>query len=494
MKNTRRSFVYQVMASAAGIALGNRLIWNIGSPKDSSSHFPGPAGNRDTLSWWQDAKFGLFIHWGLASKAGGDWKGKETGNIGMMMNEKIPVKEYEAFAAEFLPDSFNAETWVLAAKQAGMKYIIYVAKHHDGFAMYGSKASPFNIVDHTAWKRDPLKEIAIACRKHDIRLGIYYSLGRDWHDPNVPTKKGGWRSNTWDYPDEKNKKLEVYLANKAIPQVKELLTDYGPVFSLWFDTPEMVTPEQSKILFDMVRSLQPDCIINDRVGNGLADYKTVEQKLSNQVMNVPWEACMTMNARSWGYNRHDTNWKSPKALVSNLIDIVSKGGNLLLNVGPTGRGEFQQAELERLQEIGNWLKVNGESVYSAQRTPFGIEFEKSVASSTRGDELNLPEEIKVMDKSLDEHTRNAQGGWAWRCTKKNGKLYFHLFQWPEGKFVLPVDCPVINKAYLLGDSSGKKLTVRADGNSKTIVLPSKAPDSLVPVLCCEIDENKKPNQ
>ncbi len=438
-----------------------------------------------TLKEWQDSKFGLFIHWGVASRAGGDWKGRPTGNIGMMMNEKIPVKEYEEFAAGFNPAKFDADSWVRAAKDAGMNYVVYVAKHHDGFAMYDSKASPFSIVTHTACKHDPLKDLAGACRRHGIKLGIYYSLGRDWHDPDVPTRKGGWRSNTWDFPDEKSKDLEKYLNRKAIPQIRELLTNYGPVEVMWFDTPELVTKQQSGRLMRLVAELQPGCLVNDRVGNKLGDFKTVEQKLSGELLDVPWESCMTMNARSWGYNRHDTAWKTPKALVENLVDIVSKGGNFLLNVGPTGEGEFQPAEVERLRAIGQWMRVNGEAIHGAGRTPFGEEFTGEVKAKKVADELNQAEEIKNIDKSLDAKERSAKGGWGWRCTIKPGKIYIHLIKWPDGKFRLPASAPAIQKAWLLADPARRSLEITAEGGVTAIALPAKAPDALISVLCLE---------
>lgn len=239
-----------------------------------------PACQR-SLQWFADNKFGMFIHWGLYSEAGGEWNGKKTrGGEHFMLYERIPLKEYAKLAEEFNPVEFNAEQWVRTAKEGGMKYIVITTKHHEGFAMYDSQCSDYNIVDATPFKRDPIKEIVDACRKENLKIGFYYSLGRDWEDPDVPTnwpQKGG-RSNTWDYPDEDGKSLPAYLKRKAIPQIKELLTNYGKIDFMWFDTPELVTKEQSKTIRELIYKLQPECLINDRIGNGEGDFKTVEQK------------------------------------------------------------------------------------------------------------------------------------------------------------------------------------------------------------------------
>ncbi|QQT32033.1 alpha-L-fucosidase [Sphingobacterium multivorum] len=314
--------------------------------------------------WFTDGKFGLFLHWGLYSQTAGDWDGHPTkGGEHFMLYERIPVKTYAKIADQFNPTGFDADRWAQIAHDAGMKYLVITAKHHDGFAMYNSAVSDYNIVKRSPWAKDPMKELAVACKKYGLKLCFYYSLGRDWENPDVPTNwpvKAG-RSNTWDYPDEDAKDLNKYVENKVKPQLRELLTQYGPIGIIWFDTPELITKKQSQEIKDLIHSIQPDCIINSRIGNGLGDYAVVEQSLVSTARKN-WEACITMS-ENWGYNRHDTKWKSPELLVRNLIEVVSKGGNLLLNVGPKGDGTWPVESQENLHTIGSWMKTNGEAIY-----------------------------------------------------------------------------------------------------------------------------------
>ncbi len=332
----------------------------------------GLSNNQQHMKWWQQDKFGLFLHWGLYSQAAGEWNGhRYKGNEHFMIYEKLSLKEYARLADDFNPQQFNAEQWVLAAKNAGMKYIVITTKHHDGFAMYNSPCNEYNIVKKTPFKRDPLKELAEACKKHAMKLGFYYSLGRDWQDPDVPTNwptRGG-RSNVVDYPDEDAKDISKYFERKVKPQIKELLTQYGPVAVLWFDTPELITKNQSDELLQMIRGLQPDCIVNNRIGNGLGDYKVSEQQIASVKNTQPWESCITLS-KGWGYNKYDTAFKSPELVIRQLVEVVSKGGNLLLNVGPTGQGVFPAPAVERLKSIGEWMKINKEAIYNT--TPWVI--------------------------------------------------------------------------------------------------------------------------
>jgi alpha-L-fucosidase len=329
--------------------------------------------NIESLQCWQEARFGMFLHFGVYSLAAGEWRGARTTEEGpwkgkpftefMMLQARIPIAEYEAFARDFCPDQFDADHWVRTAKDAGMRYVVFTAKHHDGFAMYDSLCDAFNIVRHTRFKRDPLRELSDACKRHGLRFEIYYSLGRDWHDPDVPTlwPTKGARSNAWDFPNEDAKDFERYFSRKVMPQMRELLTGYGTVDIMWFDTPEMITAEQSRRLRVLINHHQPACIVNDRIAHGFGDYETTEQQFPSAIKTGPWEACITMS-RNWCYSRHDHQWKSAELLVRHLADVVAKGGNLLLNVNPKPDGTFPAEATERLAAIGEWLRVNGEAI------------------------------------------------------------------------------------------------------------------------------------
>ncbi|MCM4156910.1 alpha-L-fucosidase [Gramella sp. AN32] len=333
------------------------------------------AQSPDKMDWWKDAKFGMFMHWGLYSQTAGYWDGhKAKGNEHFMIHEKISLKEYGKIADDFNPINFDAEKWVLTAKEAGMKYIIITSKHHDGFAMFDSPSNDYNIKTQTAYAKDPMKELVAACHKHDMKFGFYYSLGRDWEDPDVATNwphKGG-RSNLVDYPNEDIKVFSRYFERKVKPQVKELLTQYGKIDVIWFDTPELISPEESKELREIILNIQPHCIINSRIKHGFGDYKVTEQEIVEGLEVEPWEACITMG-KNWGYIEYDTIYKSSELMTRQLLEIVSKGGNLLLNNGPTGKGEITELAQERLAKIGAWMKQNSEGIYGS--TPWKIQNE-----------------------------------------------------------------------------------------------------------------------
>jgi alpha-L-fucosidase len=424
------------------------------------------------MAWWREAKFGMFIHWGVYSQAEGEWKGSTNNAEWLQFTAKIPLAEYERFAATFHPDNFDPDSWAKIAKEAGMKYVVVTAKHHDGFAMFDSPSDPYNIVKATSFGRDPLKGISEACRKNGLMFCVYYSLGRDWHDPDVPTgsegsaiSPPGWRSNLIDFPDEKNKVFSKYFRRKVIPQVKELLTQYGPIGILWFDTPEKISKAESEELLGLIRSLQPDCIVNERVGNRYGDYATPEQQVPSNGSSLPWETCMTLNGH-WGFNKYDHNWKSTETLIRNLCDIASKGGNYLLNVGPDSRGVIPAESVKCLAEVGAWMKVNGEAIYGTTATPFGAE--AGSFSPTKKDKKGQP---------------LFNPDWTWRATQKPGHLYLILFKWPaDGKFSVPAFSHTISGATLLADPSAK-LTVGQDEKGITVSgLSAKAPDPIASVI------------
>lgn len=314
--------------------------------------------------WLTQARFGMFVHWGLYSLTGGTWKGADTPWVAewVMRKHKVPVREYEALAGRFNPVKFDARKWAEAAVDAGMKYLVVTSKHHDGFALFHSRASGFNIVDATPFKRDPLAELAEACRDVGLKLGFYYSQDQDWHEP-------GGSGNSWDFPEKTPEAFVAYLENKVKPQLRELLTNYGDVALIWFDTPYTIKPEQSQELKAFVHSLQPRCLVSGRVGNGAGDYGSLgDNQLPDYPLEGPWEGLGTMN-ESWGYKPSDTHYRSADELLNTLCGLVSKNANYLLNVGPTGEGNFPPEAISRLRRIGRWMRVNGEAIYGAGPTP-----------------------------------------------------------------------------------------------------------------------------
>src|SRR5436190_5647876 len=389
---------------------------------------PDPAREK-RLEWFRDAKYGLFIHWGLYAIPAGEWHGKRCLGLGeWLMNRcQVPLKEYEQLARQVNPVKYNADEWVQLAQDAGMKYIVITSKHHDGFAMFHSKVSPYNIVDATPFKRDALKELADACARRGVRLGFYYSQSQDWHEPNGA-------GNSRDFGPDDKKDYDQYLRQKAEPQVRELLTGYGPVALIWFDTPRMMTGDRAQRFADIVRTLQPATLIDGRLGTE-GDYRsTGDNVIPSETQTEAWETPATIND-TWGYRKDDSNWKSPGQIAFKLVDIVSKGGNYLLNVGPTAEGVIPQASQDILRTVGHWLNVNGEAVYGAGHSPFGEEFGEPSsrgAKDVRGQPLFLPQT-------------------EWRVTTKPGKLYFIFFSEPRVPFPIPALKNRLTSGYRLAD-------------------------------------------
>ena len=426
-----------------------------------------PMGSSDKMAWWSASRFGLFIHWGLYSQTAGDWNGRPTrGGEHFMLYERIPLQQYAQIAKDFNPTAFDADTWAKAANGAGMKYIVVTAKHHDGFAMFNSPSSDYNIVQQTPWQRDPMRDLADACKRYDLKLCFYYSLGRDWADPDVPTNwpsKAG-RSNFWDYPNEDAKDLSKYIERKVKPQLHELLTQYGPIGIIWFDTPELFTKEQSTEIQKFINNLQPNCIINSRIGNQLGDYEVVEQSLMNKAKGK-WEACITMS-RNWGFNKHDTVWKSPEILVRNLVEVVSKGGNLLLNIGPKGDGTFPVESMARLRSIGDWMSLNAEAIYGSGEWKI-----QSEGNQLHEEETEIVGQQTIKDAENDATSKEIVSDI--RFTTKDGFVYVFVRS-PKTDFAavksLAAGQARIAKITLLG--SKQKIKWKQDATALHLPVPS----------------------
>ncbi len=405
------------------------------------------ATHRDSvrMEWWANAKFGMFIHWGIyAVPAHAEW---------YMNNGHVPRAVYEKYAKEFDPTEFNADRWVKLAKNAGMKYLVITSKHHDGFCMFNTKATNYNVVKATPWHLDPLKALSEACRKYGVHFGTYYSI-MDWHSPYQVASDPNPEHPTYNPTHFKPGKKGDYIRYMKT-QLKELVTQYHPQV-MWFDGGWMEgwTPKDGKDIYDYLRKLDPKLIINNRL-TGAGDYETPEQYIPpNGFPGHYWETCMTIN-NDWGYNAADHDFKSSKTLLRNLIDIVSKGGNYLLNVGPTAQGIIPKPEADRLDTIGTWLKTNGPAIYGTTASPF-----------------------------------TTQLAWG-RCTQKTGKLFLEVFDWPsDGKLVVHGLFNKPERAFILSDEGMSSLNVEKEGDALVVDVPKTMPDEICTVV--ELDYATKP--
>jgi len=433
---------------------------------DKTDYMTEPQVQRDMrMEWWRNARFGMFIHWGLYAVPAGVWKDQKIPGIGewIMASANIPVAEYAPLAKQFNPVKFDAARWVSIAKNAGMKYIVITSKHHDGFSLWGSNVSDYDVVDSTPYGKDILAALTKECRRQGIKMCFYHSI-LDWHhpaqyvDPNAKDARAG-HANNKIHPE---RKAEYVRYMKA--QLKELIVSYDPAV-LWFDGEwvDWWTEPDGKDLYDYVRSLKNDIIVNNRVGKGrkgmqglnkgpgyAGDFGTPEQEIpATGQPGVDWESCMTMND-TWGFKSFDANWKSAEQLVHNLVDIVSKGGNYLLNVGPMAEGLIPEASVQRLAEIGMWMDVNAEAIYGTTASPF------------------------------------AQPKWG-RFTKKPGFLFAHVFDWPkDGLLRIPALKQNISKAFLLTAGSSQTLQVKQSDSGIVVSLPDKAPSTIDSVVKLEL--------
>ncbi len=403
----------------------------------------------DRMQWWREARFGMFIHWGLYSILEGEYAGNPNHAEWIRTTAQIPVDEYDELLDRFNPERFDADAWCEMAADAGMRYIVITSKHHDGFCLFDSKVSDFDVMS-TPFQRDIMGELSEAARRHGLRIGWYHSI-MDWHHPDYLPRRG------WEEADRPSDGADFSRFVEYLhAQVRELLTNYGPIDIMWFDGEweDTWTAELGNELYEMCRELSPDTIINNRVskgregmagltreGNFAGDFGTPEQEVpATGLPGVDWESCITMN-RHWGWNRADTDWKSSETLIRLLIDVASKGGNLLLNVGPRPDGTFPDEAVERLREIGDWMDLNAEAIYGTQAGPFA----------------DLP---------------------FGRCTMRLGEdtttLFLHVFDWPDdGRLTIPGLGNRVLDAHVLAGAQVRPLSFRRVGGDILIEgLPS----------------------
>jgi alpha-L-fucosidase len=410
----------------------------------------------DRLAWWREARFGMFVHWGLYAIPAGEWNGRTDYGEWIRANAGIPLEEYDKLAQRFDPKAFDADRWAHLAADAGMKYMVVTTKHHDGFPLFDSKETDWD-AKATPFKRDVMAEVASACRRHGVVPCWYYSI-MDWHHPDYLPRRSFETNRPTEGADFD--RYERYLQ----AQVTELLTNYGPIGVMWFDGEWESTwsSDRGQRLYDLCRKLQPNVIVNNRVGAGRAgmsgfasgsevsgDFGTPEQQVPNQrLMGVDWESCITMND-NWGFNAHDSNFKSTRVLLRTLVDVASKGGNLLLNVGPNANGEFPRESVERLEAIGRWMHVNGDAIHGTSACP-----------------VDAPAFGRITVGTKDGNTR----------------LYLHVFDWPkDGRLVVNGFGNDVKGARLLADTA-RPIEIQSERGHMTLTIPGAAPDADVSVV------------
>ncbi len=408
-----------------------------------------PLSPEERLQWFKNDKFGIFIHWGAYSVIGRhEW---------IRNMAQIPQAQYDVYARQFNPVKFNADAWVDLAKNAGARYMVITSKHHDGFSIWRSAASDYDM-EITPYPGDPLKQLAESAKNKGMRLGFYHSI-MDWHHPDYRPRR------SWEYPNnfktggDINRYIDFMQA-----QLKELLTRYGDVAMIWFDGEwehTLAEARRDDQTYDLIRSIQPNTLINDRLyerkpGNK-ADFGTPEQYVPATGIKDPsgkpilWESCVTINNDSWGYNKYETEFKTERDLIRMLVEVVSKGGNLLLNVGPKPDGTIQDEFVTRLNAMGRWMKVNGDAIYGTTASPF--------------------ERMSFFG----------------RATSKGNKLYLHLFEWPkDGTLRVSGLRNLVHGARLLADPS-RSVSAKRNGDDLLISLPGAAPDEIASVVELTLD-------
>ncbi|QNN24652.1 hypothetical protein HED60_21040 [Planctomycetales bacterium ZRK34] len=400
------------------------------------------------MAWWRNAKFGMFIHWGVYSVPAGTYDGKQIGGIGewIMNRGKIPCDVYQKYAKDFVPSKYDPDAWAQLAADAGMKYMVITSKHHDGFALFPSDVTKWDIADASPYGKDLIGPLAKAARAQGLKFGLYYSQAQDWNHPGGAASGGHWDT-------AQDGDMDRYLKEIAVPQVREILTRYKPDI-LWWDTPTNMSKERAELFMPLFKD-QPDIITNNRLGGGYrGDTETPEQHIpATGYKDRDWEVCMTMND-TWGYKSYDHNWKSTADLLHKLCDIVSKGGNFLLNIGPRPDGTIPQESIDRLHEVGKWMNVNSESIYGTTASPFASKLT-----------------------------------WG-RVTKKlrpgGATLYMQIFDWPADHVaLLPGLKNKVTSAKLLAGGATVKTENTPDG--VVVHLPGEATDPIVSVVKLEVE-------
>lgn len=404
-------------------------------------------------------KIGMFVHWGAYAQLEGVWKGEEVAAEWIMHNASIPIKEYEKEASKkFKPEKFNASDWVTIAENAGMKFIVLTAKHHDGFAMYKSD-HPYNLYDYSGYKRDILKELSDECVKRHMKLGFYYSQSQDWHEE-------GGAGNDWDFETrvKPQDKFDAYFKTKVAPQIKELTNNYGDIFMVWFDTPIQMTDEQCQLMMDIVKQNQPGALVNSRLGNGYGHFDvsidngktpSVSRATWLDDLKVPWQTHESVTQRGWGYTSYGgENDRSEEYtdFIYSLCRIVGNGGVYLLNVAPRPDGTIPESQANSIKAIGDWLKINGEAIYGADPSP-----------------LKFP---------------------PYAITSKPGKIYLHLKDIENNEVKLNGLLSKVKKAYCLADETQQSLVFSQKKSALSVSIPNDLIQERITVVVLEIEDEE----
>jgi len=421
------------------------------------------------IGWWREAKFGMFVHWGIYSLPGGEWNGHKVPGYAehLMRKEKISRAGYLDLAHKFNPEKFDADEWIRTARDAGMRYFIITAKHHDGFAMFESDVSDFNIIKQTPFGRDPMAALAQACRKYQVKFGFYYSHAFDWEHPDAPgndweyENPGGDRNlfggrNWYDQHPDLLVRMKKYVDQKAIPQITELLQKYRPDI-LWFDTPHKLPLSENIRILKAIREIDNNVVVNGRLARTQAvsfgDYRnTADRPAEFYPVEGDWEAIPTTN-ESYGYHKFDSSHKSPGHFIRLMANAAGRGGNLLMNIGPKGDGALDVADVQILKGIGKWFDINSESIYGSSASPLPLQ------------------------------------SWG-TSTLKNNKLYLHVFDWPrDNRLLIGGLKSEAGKAWLLADPSRKELRIkRVNDLDVAIELPRTPVDAANSVVVVELVE------